>query len=155
MTTMPSAVFAPEQLTINSVDTLGPAWLWLDLANLWIPTSTWQNRIASGAVGSNPLPGIQDELITSLPFWVWGRCDWEGTPYADEQTGFRRNWRYLCNHLFLPPNAGYYTAVYQSPDADEDPITFPIQVRKPSITERYPTIWTGQVEVCLPDGALV
>lgn len=154
MTMFSTSVFGIEQLTINSVDTIGPAWIWRDLSNLWIPTSTFANRVAPGVPGSSPLPGIQDELHTSLPFWISGTCDWEGNPYSDPYVGFRRNWRYLMNNVFLPPTAAYYEAVYQSPDADEAPITFPIQVVAPSISGRHLDVWEGDVAVIIPTGAL-
>lgn len=154
MTSFPVEVFAPEQLTVNSVETIGPMMMWLDLANLWIPTSEWENRIAGGVAGSQAQAGIQTELRTTLIMWVQGGVDWEGTPYADRQTGFRRNWRYLSNNLFLPSGDKYYEAVYQSPDATEDPITFPMQIVAPRINDRKTTMWQGTVDVCLPLGAL-
>jgi hypothetical protein len=155
MSSFPSAEFFDgEYLTINGIQSPNPMFMFLDLADLWIVASTWENRVAPATPGSIPLPGVQDELVTTLPMWIKGARDWEGNPYPRVQQGFRRNWRYLNNNLFLPPGAGFYTAVYQSPDPDEDPISFPIQVRAPKITDRNPTMWEGTVEVCLPDGAL-
>lgn len=154
MSAMAFDALLPEQLTVNSVDLRGPMCLVLDLSRLWVPKSTWENRVASGVTGSTALAGIQDELVTSIPFWLTGAVDWEGNPYDDFYVGFRRNWRYLANNVFLPSGDATYPAVYTSPDTDEGDIDFEIQIHEPRIESRWPCTWTGELEVCLPGGAL-
>ena len=153
--TMPYEMFAPEQLTINGVDMLGPAWIVLDMSNLWIPTATWDNRVAPGVAGSNAEPGIENELRTSLPFKLTGECDRFGDPTSSPRVGFRRNWNYLrLNLLLLDGSVTSFDATYQSADVDEAPIEFQIQVLDITISERTPTDWSGSLQVCLPAGAL-
>ena len=152
-------VFSPEQLTVHAdvdIDLLCPAWVALDLANLSVPQTTFENRVAPGVAGSNPLAGIEDQLSTTLPFHLTGFCDRFGVEYASMQTGFRRNWVFLCQGLFIPDGATTaWDATYTPPDEDEDPIEFRIQFAAPTITERHPTQWVLTVPVILPDGALI
>lgn len=159
---MPYEVFSPEQLTVTSgadpgveVDLLCPSWLVLDLADLSIPAISLDNRAAPGVPGSNELDPIEDELRVSLPFHLGGDCDRSGNAYARVRTGFRRNWSFLVQHLFLPSEDSALDATYQPDDPDEDPIEFRIQFGTPTITERYPSLWVGTMLVVLPDGALV
>lgn len=152
---MPSEFFGTETFTINDVDMLCPAWIVLDLANLWVPTVLYDNRVAPGLTGQTALEGVQDELRTSLPFRMTGAVDHLGNAHPDPVTGFRRNWVYLCQNVFLPPTAPAHTALYQSPDAYEEPFEFDIQVATPVIGDRYRTMWEGTLPVILPGGALV
>jgi hypothetical protein len=149
--TMPYEVFEPEQLTANSVDLLGPAWLVLDLANLWQTQWFWDNRVAPGSAGTRPFNAEEDELRTSLPFWVGGGYDHNGDPHPDTQTGFWRNWQYLSDNVW---NGYVISCTYQPPDPDADPIGFQAQFSAPQITERHPTDWKGTLGIILPSGAL-
>lgn len=149
---MPFEVFDPEQLTINDVPMRCAAWMVLDLENLWIPTISFDNRVAPGVAGSVPFDGSFEEIRTSLPFWITGYCDPDGVPYDDVRVGFRRNWRILATEVF---DAGIGTATYQSADAEEDELPFRIQVPTPTISERYPSDWKGSLAVILPDGPLI
>lgn len=154
MSTMPVETFGIEQLTINSVDMRCAAWVLLDLADLWDPRTVFENRPSPGIGGTNPLPGVQDELVVSLPFWLTGSVDWEGNPYTNVETGFRRNRLALNNNLLLPGADATLAATYTSPDPDETPIDFGIQVRGLTWEDRKPSQWTGRLELCLPEGAI-
>lgn len=149
---MPFEVFAPEQLVINDIDMLCPAWMVLDLANLWIPTVVHENRVNPGVAGSRPLDGAIDELRTTLPFYITGYCDPDGVPYSDMRVGFRRNWRILANEVFV---AETVSCTYTPPDPEESPLTISIQVGTPAISERYPTDWMGSLPIILPYGPLI
>ena len=149
--TMPFEVFAPEQLTVNDIDMLGPAWLVLDLANLWQTQWAWDNRIVPGVAGSIPFNAAEDDLRISLPFWVLGSHDQFGDPHPDAQTGFWRNWQFLAENVWNGEPAGCY---YTPPDPDEDPIYFIGQFSAPQISERYPTDWKGTLPVILSGGAV-
>ena len=151
---MPVEVFAPEQLTVNGVDLICPAWMVLDLADLWDPVTVYENRPSPGIGGTNPLPGIQDQLVASLPFKLVGSVDWEGNPYSSFRVGYRRNRRYLNNNLLIPGVAAALGAVYTSDDPTEDPVEFAIQIRGITWQTRVPSEWSGRLEVCLPDGAI-
>jgi hypothetical protein len=155
-------VFAPESLIVVSgldgvteVDCLCAAWVFLDLGNLSVPAVSFDNRPAPGVPGSNELPGIEDELRTSLPFQISGTHDRDGELYPTARTGMRRNWAFLTRHLFLPSEEAALDATYHSEDPDEDPYDFRIQFAGVSISTRSVGEMTGTVQVILPDGALV
>ena len=155
-------VFAPESLVVTSgldgtteIDCLCAAWVFLDLGNLSVPAVSFDNRAAPGVPGSNELPGIEDELRTSLPFQITGTHDHAGNEHPSARIGMRRNWSRLTNHLFIPSDDAALDAVYHSEDPDEAPYEFRIQFSTVSISTRSVGEMTGTVQVILPDGALV
>ena len=152
-------LLAPEQITVTSgadpgveITLRNGAWFFPEFDDLTNPNVVHDNRIAPGIPGRNPLPGIEDELRATLPFWLTGSWSLEGDEATtNPRAGLRRNWRYLNHHLILPAIA--LNATYQSADIDEDPIEFKIQFLQPAVT-RYPGEWVGTFPVILPDGAL-
>lgn len=151
MSTYHLEAFGGEQLTPNGVPMRCPAWVLLDLENLWLPQYVWDNRTAPGVDGTFAFAAAEDELRTTLPFWILGTHDWDGYPYEDSRVGFRRNWLYLLDNVFT----GEVVATeYQSGDPDEPPTTFGMQFSAPTFSERYPSDWKGTVAVILPSGAI-
>lgn len=155
MPALPYEFFAPEQLTINGVEMLGPAWMLLDLADLWVPLNVVANREIPGSGGRLPLVPVGDQIEVSLPLRLIGDVDWNGDPHPDPIVGFRRNWVYLVENVFSPPDSGVaWDAIYQSPDPAESPVEFLVQVQAPTVSERFPTLWEGAVTLVLPGGAI-
>lgn len=154
-------LLAPEQVTVTSgadpmvtIDLRNRALFFPEFDDLSNPNVLFDNRVAPGIPGRNVLPGIEDELRATLPFWLTGTWDLEADaePSVAPRAQLRRNWRYMNEHLILPSVA--LDATYQSADEDEDPIDFQIQFLQPVVT-RYPGEWVGTIPVILPKGALI
>ena len=157
-------LLAPESCVVTSgfdgataVPLLHPAWAVLDMVSWSVPPKVVENRPNLGGIGSTPLDSAVNQLSASNRIHIIGAFDPDGEPTTvAHDAQFRRNWLYLCRHLFMPKPA--LSAVYTSPDPDEAPISFLIQFGTPSLDPSngmWPTDWIGQVQVVLPDGPLV
>lgn len=62
-----------------------------DLAVLRSFATRGSNRTMPGAAGTRALAPVLDELDVTLAWAVTGRFDWNGSPYADPETGVEQN----------------------------------------------------------------
>jgi hypothetical protein len=72
-------LLAPEQITVTSgadplveITLRNGALCFPEFDDLTNPNVVHDNRVAPGIPGRNPLPGIEDELRATLPFWLTG-----------------------------------------------------------------------------------
>ena len=146
---------AAGDLTIGGVAMNGPAWVVLNLNELWLPANVrGSDRIVPGAVGVLAYRRRATVTTRSLQMLISGTHDRTGASVADRFEGLQANVDYLIANVVDPVGSGDGTrsAVLTMPDSTTR--TEPVHVLGLELGQTNPDgSWAKAVlELSIPSG---
>lgn len=143
-----------EYLEINSVPLATPAWLLLDIDQMWNPADVrGTDLIIPGAVGVVALPRRKTVSNRSLTLVIFGDFTWEGTPVANVRVGLQNNLAHLKTNIVDPASGdGTRTAVLHLPSGATK--TGPVHVEHFSVVGQTRSGLGATLDLSLPLGEL-